>query len=120
MTRKTKPVASKKGSQRKERPAAELDALIKEATIDANDESEATTGFYTMFEEHLAVPFKTDVLGVEVTVTEVTMTDDERIVSVCERGKASQRISIIDLPLPDPPPRGSEWIDAYRRWARGK
>ena len=28
--------------------------------------------------------------------------------------------AILDLPLPDPPPKGSEWIDAYRRWARGR
>jgi len=46
------------------------------------------------------------------------VTDDERIVAVCERSKSRQRIPIVDLPLPDPPPEGSEWIDAYRRWAR--
>src|SRR5437867_7678938 len=118
MTRKTRPVASRKGSQRKELPVARLDELIEEATVDAYDESEQTTSFYTMLEEHLAVPFKTEVLGVEVTVERVDVTDDERIVAVCERSKSRQRIPIVDLPLPDPPPEGSEWIDAYRRWAR--
>ncbi|MHB8874022.1 MAG: calcium-binding protein [Myxococcaceae bacterium] len=120
MTLKTRPATSKKDSRRGEFSAAKLDELIAEATIDAHDESEQTTGFYTMFEEHLAVPFKTAVLGVEVTVDRIDMTDDERIVAVCARDKSRQRIPIADLPLPEPPPKGSEWIAAYRRWARGR
>jgi len=104
---------------RKELPSTKLDELIAEATVDAYGESEQATGFYTMFEEHLTVPFQTEVLGVEVTVERVDMTDDERIVAVCNRGKFRQRIPICDLPLPEPPPEGSEWIDAYRRWVRG-
>jgi hypothetical protein len=118
MVHNTRPVASKKGSRRKELSAAKLDELIEEATVDAHDESEQATGFYTMFEEHLAVPFKTSVLGVEVTVERIDMTDDDRIVAVCSRDKSRQRIPIADLPLPEPPPKGSEWIDAYRRWGR--
>ena len=68
---KTKPVAHKKASRRKGLAAAKLDELIGEATVDAYDESEQTTGFYTMFEEHLALPFKTEVLGVEVSVERI-------------------------------------------------
>jgi hypothetical protein len=26
--------------------------------------------------------------------------------------------NILDLPLPQPPPGGAEWIGAYRHWAR--
>ena len=33
------------------------------ATIDACDESEQATGWFTMFEEHLELPFETTVLG---------------------------------------------------------
>jgi uncharacterized protein YfaS (alpha-2-macroglobulin family) len=99
---------------------AKLDELIEEAIVDAYDESEQTSGFYTMLEEHLAVPFAIDMFGVEVTVERVDLTDDERIVAVCVRGKSRQRISILDLPLPDPLPAGWEWIEAHRRWARGK
>ncbi len=120
MTRKTRSARSKKGSQQDELPAAKLDELIEEATVDAHDESEQTTGFYTMFEEYLALPFKTEVLSVEVTVERIDMTDDEHIVAVCVRGKSHQRIPITELPLPDPPPKGWEWIAAYRRWARGR
>lgn len=109
-----------KESQRKDLLAARLDELIEEATVDAYDESEMTTGFYTMFEERLAVPFETEMLGVKVTVKRIDMTDDEQIVAVCERSGFCQRIPIADLPLPDPPPKGAEWITAYCRWARGR
>ena len=66
------------------------------------------------------MPFETEVLGMPVIVERIDMTDDERIVGVCQRDTLRQRISVLDLPLPDPPPKGSEWIDAYRRWARGR
>lgn len=120
MTRGNRSEAARKGRQRRELPSAKIDALIEEATVDAYGESEQTTGFYTMLEEYLALPFKTEVLGVEVIVERVDITDDDRIVAVCARGRSRQRIPIIELPLPDPPPKGSEWIQAYRRWARGR
>jgi hypothetical protein len=71
--------------------AAKLDALIEEATVDAHDESEQTTGFYTMSDEHLAVPFKTEVLGMDVMVERVEVTDEDQIVAVCARGTSRQR-----------------------------
>ena len=117
MTRTTKPAADKKAKQRKEHSAATLDALIGEATVDAYDESEQTVGFYTMLEDHLAMPFSTEMLGMKVTVECIDMTDDEEIVAVCVRGQSRQPIRLVELPLPNPPPKGSEWIDAYRRWA---
>jgi hypothetical protein len=98
---------------------AVLDALIAEATVDCYNESECVTGFYTMLVDNLAVPFQTVVLGVDVTVTDVDLMDEELITAVCTRGTATQRIPIVDLPLPTPPPEGAEWIDAYRRWAKG-
>jgi hypothetical protein len=115
---KKTPLKSKRRSQR---PSdAELDQMIEEAIVDAYGESEQMVGFYTMVEDNLAVPFQTEMLGVEVTVERVDMTDDDEIVAVCARGKSRQRVAILDLPLPDPPPEGAEWIDAFRRWARGR
>ena len=93
-----------------------LDVMITEATVDCYDDSECVTGFSTMLDEHLVVPFQTCVLGVEVTVTDLDLADHEQIVAICSRGQFRQRISIVDLPLPTPPPRGAEWIDAYRHW----
>jgi hypothetical protein len=98
--------------------STKLDEMIDEATVDAHDESELVMGFYNMFEDSLAVPFQTEVLGVEVMVEQVEMTDDDQLVAVCARGKTRQRVPILDLPLPDPPPEGAEWIDAFRRWKR--
>ena len=94
-----------------------LDRLIEEAVVDAYNESEQRTAFYTVLEENLDLPFKTEVLGVEVTVERVDLTDAEEIVAICARGRKRQAIPILELPLPVPRPRGWEWIEAYRRWA---
>ncbi|GAA2218587.1 calcium-binding protein [Micromonospora olivasterospora] len=97
---------------------AELDALVGEATVDAYNDDEQLTGLYTMIEDNLAVPFTTQVLGVEVTVRRVDLRHGE-VVAICHRGRIRQAIGILDLPLPEPPPRGAEWIEAYRHWAVG-
>ena len=96
---------------------AALDKMIEEALVDAYGTSEQITALHAMLEERLAIPFKTTILGVEVTVTRVELTTDEHIVAVCARGRVHQRIPILDLPLPDPPPAGAEWVAAFRRWA---
>lgn len=127
----------------------ELDALVEEATVDAYDDDEQLTGLYSMLEEHLAVPFTTRVLSVEVTVrlpvdlargsdfdpssaTWNTPRSPSRprtstavdlrhgvAVAICHRDPIRQAIGILDLPLPEPPPPGAEWIEAYRRWSKG-
>ena len=95
---------------------AELDALIDEAIVDAYGEDEQLSGFAVMIGDNLAVPFETTVLGVTVTVEKVGETGSG-IVAICVRGQYRQAIPILDLPLPDPAPRGAEWIAAYGRWA---
>ena len=54
-----------------------------------------------------------------VTVERVACTEANGIVAVCRRRAARQRIAVLELPLPEPPPAGAEWIEAYRSWARG-
>lgn len=95
---------------------AKLTKMIEQATADAYGDSEQVTGWFTMIEENLLVPFKTTVVGVEVIVQRVDLDYNEQIVAVCRRGRARQSLSILDLPLPTPPPDGAEWIEAYRRW----
>ena len=90
--------------------------MIEQATVDAYGESEQITGWFTMIEENVAVPFETLILGVQVTVERVDLDRSEQIVAVCRRGRARQSLSILDLPLPTPPPEGAEWVEAYRRW----
>jgi hypothetical protein len=115
------PKRRKHASRRKlssQADAARLDALIEEAITDAYNDSEQTGGFLACFEK-IAVPFTTTILGVEVTVTGFDVTDDDALVALCRRGKAKQRIPVLDLRLPSPPPAGHDWIAAYRRWRKG-
>jgi Calcium binding len=91
--------------------------MIEEATVDAYGESEQIGGFYTMLDEHLAVPFETTLLGVLVTVRGFDITERDEIVAICSRGRLRQAIPILDLVIPSPAPAGAEWIEAYRRWA---
>jgi hypothetical protein len=97
----------------------ELDRLIEEATVDAYGEEEQQTGFFTMIDENLALPFTTNILGLEAVVTAVEMDSDGGIKAVCEHCGHRQRIELTDLPLPVSPPAGAEWIAAYRRWRDG-
>ena len=91
--------------------------MVAEATIDGHDEDEQLSGFANMVEENLEVPFATTVLGIMVTVTRVTHTS-HGLVADCVRGRRKQAIHLLDLPLPEPPPKGAEWIAAYRHWVR--
>ena len=86
-----------------------LDKLIEEAITDAYNESEQVGGFFAMIEENLALPFVTRVLGQEVTVAKVDITQRDQIIAICSRGNATQAIPILDLPMPDPRPEGVEW-----------
>ena len=99
---------------------ARLDELVEEALVDAYGESEEVTGFYTMMENDLRLPFETKVLGMSVMVERIEITDDEQLVAVCRRDKTRQRISLAELPLPVARPEGAEWIVAYRYWRTGK
>lgn len=95
---------------------ARLAAMIEEATVDAYDESEQATGWLSMFEEHLELPFETKVLGTAVSVTIIDLRDSGQIVAICTRGRDRQASAVVDLPLPSPKPIGTDWIGAYRYW----
>lgn len=96
-----------------------LNELVEEAVVDAHDESEQVSGFYTMLENDLRLPFETQILGVMASVESIDITEDDQLVAVCRKGKTQQRISLSELPLPSPPPEGAEWILAYRYWRTG-
>lgn len=108
-----------KTRQRTRLSKARLAEMVEAATVDAYGEAEQITGWFTMIEQHLAVPFETHVLDVAVVVERVDLDETEQIVAICKRGRARQAIPILALPLPAPPPAGAEWIEAYRAWRRG-
>ena len=96
-----------------------LDAMIEEATVDAYNDEEQITGLFTMLEEHLALPFETEVLGITVTVDKDR--PDRRATRSSRSAAAtltSRRSRSSTYRSPHPAPDGVEWIDAYRRWRR--
>ena len=116
----TKRTKGKRRGQPLRLSKARLDELVEEALVDANGESEQVTGFFTMMENDLRLPFETEILDVTVIVEKIDITEDDQLVAVCRRDKIKQRISLSELPLPTPPPEGAEWIVAYRYWRTGK
>ena len=110
---------TREGSPRRRLVTRQLNALVEEAIIDAHDPSEQRVGFLATLEDQLTVPFTTKVLGAPVRVERVDFNDAEEIVAVCRHGRHRQLISLVNLPLPSPPPVGWEWIEAYRHWVRG-
>jgi hypothetical protein len=96
-----------------------LDELVEEALVDAYSEPEQVTGFYTMMENDLRLPFEAGILRMTVIVEDIDITEDDQLVAVCRKDKTKQRISLSELPLPLPLPKGVEWIAAYQHWRTG-
>jgi len=94
--------------------------MISEATVDCYNDSEQAMGLFTMIEQKLRLPFSAIVLGIQVMVEKIDLNEAGEIVAVCARGPERQRIPVVDLLLPSARPEGAEWIEAYRRWARGR
>ncbi len=100
--------------------ADRLAEMIEEATVDAYDEGEQATGWFTVVGDNLDIPFETELLGVTVTVKRLELRDDNSIVALCARSGQQQAIGLVDLPLPSPRPEGADWIEAYRLWRSGR
>jgi putative component of toxin-antitoxin plasmid stabilization module len=96
----------------------DLDAMIDEAVVDCYTDSEMLTAMMTAIHDHLDLPFATQVLGLTVNVVALESNDAGEIVALCKCNGKRQRIPLLDLPLPHPPPSGAEWIAAFRRFAR--
>jgi len=90
--------------------------FVEEATVDAYGEGEEAGGWLAMIDDHVRFPFDVELLGVKVAVVGVDMTDACELVALCRRGKDSLQVSLLELPLPSPPPKGVEWIEAFQRW----
>jgi len=93
-----------------------LRELVEEATVDAYGESEEAVGWLTMIDDHVGFPFDVELLGVNITVVGVDVTDACELVAVCRRGASRLKVSLLELPQPSPPPEGWEWIEAFQRW----
>ena len=100
------------------KPKNELDAMIDEALVDFYTDSEKVVAMTTTIQNHLDLPFTTTVVGLTVNVVAIDLTRAGEIVAVCTANGKRQRIPLLDLPLPDPPPSGAQWLRALRRFAR--
>ena len=95
---------------------SKLEDLIHRAVLDAEDEEEQQMGFYEALEEHLRFPFKTAISGVPLVVKGLGVGEDDEILAICIRDGEKVGVPLLDLPIPKPPPKGAEWIEAYRLW----
>ena len=83
MSRTPRRPSSRTPTNRRGHPALStrrLNELVEDAITDAHDESEQVVGFLCMLEEHLALPFSTEVLGAAVRVERVETNDADEIV----------------------------------------
>ena len=101
------------------RPTAkELDALIKEVTVDAYNDSEQLTAFFTAFEEEARFPCAGTVIGEDVEVLSLT-TDEDRLelVATCGRGGRRYKVALHEVELRSGP-ETLQLFAAYKRWLR--
>ncbi|OAM88572.1 hypothetical protein OH491_10760 [Termitidicoccus mucosus] len=95
---------------------SKLQAMVAEATADCYNESEKTTGFYTMIDEHLDLPCEVVIGGAPMTLERIKVTEDDTIEAVCASGRHRQNTSVLELKFVAPLPAGYEWVEAYRLW----
>lgn len=97
-----------------------LRLLIGEATVDCYDEWEQASGFLAMIEDHLTCPVMAHVVGEPVQVVGFDNAEGGTdIVALCKRRGKSYKIGILSLEWDGKPPKGAEWVEAYRAWLRG-
>ena len=98
----------------------QLQELIEEAIIDAYGEEEQEGAFLVMLEDSLPTPFQALVVGEDVEVTGFDKSVGDRgIMAICRRKGRKYRVSISSLEWVGKPPKGAEWIEAYKAWSRG-
>jgi len=103
--------------------AAELDRLIAEVVVDAVGDTEQAAAFHYVLEEELELPLQVELGAAIATMVGLELTDDDRLVAVCRMGRSRRRVPLTELAAlaaPVKAPRGSKWLDAYLRWARGR
>ncbi len=94
--------------------------LIKEATIDCYDEWEQAAGFLIIIQGHIACPVTARVVGEPVQVVNFDGGEGgTEVVAKCKRYGKTYKIGVLSLEWDQKPPKGAEWIEAYRAWLRG-
>src|SRR5580704_11472511 len=97
---------------------ARLDDLIDDALTDAHSESEQVTGFYTMLENDLHLPFETQILGVTATVESIDITEDDHSLQSAGRARRGNGFCSRNCRCRRHLPRGPSGL-RYRYWRTG-
>lgn len=95
---------------------AELDELIEEVIIDAyNDEQ---LGSFECVIADSDLPVAAEALGMECTLVEVVVDDDERrgLVGVIDLDGRRHRLSLLDVTITDVASEAAQLLAAFRRW----
>ncbi|MBI3595526.1 MAG: hypothetical protein HY203_00050 [Nitrospirae bacterium] len=76
--------------------------------------------FLAMLEDHIECPVQACVTGEEVTILGFEREDSfGEILANCRRGRRTYHINVTALEWPGRPPKGGEWIEAYKAWRKG-
>ncbi len=104
---------SGEGDPRERRSSENLEKQIEEAVVAAHGPAEPATGFLTMIEGHVRLPIKVKVVGEEVKVASIGVTEDgEELVAKCPRRGRAYKVFLTEGRIPGAV-QGKEWIAAY-------
>ena len=97
-----------------------LSRLIEKATVDCYDEGEQAAGLLTAIQDHVGCPMSARVVGEQVQVVRFDSGEGGMdIVALCKRRGKTYKISVTSIEWDRKPPKGAEWIEAYRAWLKG-
>lgn len=95
----------------------DLDALIEEAIVDCNDESDCRTGFMAMIEDFVLCPFDATVNGQPLEIENIF--EEKEAIKVLARTKGGTfPIDVLDIKF-DRKRNGCWWLAAYQKWEKG-
>jgi hypothetical protein len=103
------------------RSRSTLHRLIEEATVDAYNDEEQATGFLAMIQDHLACPFTALVVGEPVQVVSFDFGEpyETTVLVICRHKGKRYKVNVTAMEWEGSPPKGAEWIEAYRAWLGG-
>lgn len=98
------------------RASQELDTLIAEITTDCHDEDDELTAFDNTFDEEAHLPCSATVIGEQVEVLSIGLTNGRReLIATCRRGARRHQIALLGVDI-RADPTFSRLLAAYRRW----
>ena len=99
---------------------SDIDRMIEEATVDAHDETEQAMGFLAAIQDEIACPFTAFIVGELVDVVGFDAEgNDPAVIAICKRNGKMYKVGATSLEWHERPPKGYEWIEAYKVWLRG-